>query len=89
MWIIWRGLVRDREQRYQSVQELEAALSAVQDGRIPVQCNITWTKNRAQRFVHWIDRHPKLFTLLFRGARGVAALAALGAIGIALWRLLA
>jgi serine/threonine protein kinase len=87
MWIIRRGLVRDRERRYQSVKEFEAALKDVQDGRIPVQCHITWTKNRAQRFVHWIDRHPRLFTLLIRGARVLALVAAGGAVGLALSRL--
>jgi eukaryotic-like serine/threonine-protein kinase len=88
-WICWRGLRRDRAHRYQSVKELEAAIDAVHDGHIAVQCHITWTKSYLQRLVHWIDRHPKLYTMLFHGARAALAAALAGTVVFVAWRVLA
>jgi serine/threonine-protein kinase len=69
VWIIYRGLQRDRDKRYQSVKELEEAIKGVMGGNIRVQCDITLAKSYAHRLVHWIDRHPKLYVSLFRAAR--------------------
>jgi serine/threonine-protein kinase len=66
IWLLAQGLARDRSKRYQSVPELEAVLKGIQDGKIRVQCHITLAKSAAQRFIHWIDRHPALYTRLFR-----------------------
>jgi serine/threonine protein kinase len=76
IWLVSQGLVRDRSKRYQSVPELEAVLKGVQDGNIRIQCHITLAKSAAQGFIHWIDRHPALYTLLFRTLKvlGVVAL---------------
>jgi hypothetical protein len=88
IWIIYRGLVRDREKRFQSVAELEMALKGVQDGNIRVQCHITLAKSYAQRFSHWVDRHPALYTSLFRLLRasiiGLAIMALVG-LGLSAW----
>jgi serine/threonine-protein kinase len=69
IWIVYRGLQRDRDQRYQSVKELELAIKGVLDGKIRVQCHFTLAKSYAHGLVHWIDRHPKLYTSLFRTAK--------------------
>jgi serine/threonine-protein kinase len=83
LWILRRGLRRDRGERYQSVDELAAALRAVEDGDIRIQCNVTWAKNRTQRVLRWIDRHSRLFTLLCRGARVAAVVGTAAAVAAA------
>jgi serine/threonine-protein kinase len=88
VWIVYRGLQRDREKRYQSVRELEAAIKGVLDGNIRVQCDVTLAKSYAHRLVHWIDRHPKLYKGLFRAAKFLlvaAAAAIVAAVGIGAW----
>jgi hypothetical protein len=76
VWIIYRGLQRDRDERYQSVRELETAIKAVLDGNIEIQCPFTFAKSHAHRLLHWIDRHPRLYTHLFRAAKLVLFAAA-------------
>jgi serine/threonine protein kinase len=88
VWIVYRGLMRGREERYQSVKELETAIKGVLDGKIRIQCHFTLAKSYAHRLLHWIDRHPKLYTNLFRAAKLVlfAAAAAIVAAGFFAWR---
>jgi serine/threonine protein kinase len=80
MWVLLRGLSRDRKKRFQSVTELEEALK----GRIAVQCHVTLAKRASQSFSHWVDRHAALYSTLF--ASGVVA--ALTAAGYGVLRLL-
>jgi serine/threonine-protein kinase len=70
LWIIVRGLVRNRDARYQSAKELEAAIRAVHDGNIEVRCEITFAKSYLQRLSHWIDRHPRAYRTLLRVGLG-------------------
>jgi len=77
VWIVYRGMKRDRDERYQSVKELESAIKGVLDGKIKVECHFTLAKSYAHRLVHWIDRHPKLYTVLFRAAKFLLLAAAL------------
>ena len=79
--VILRGLARDRNQRFQDVGELEAALERARDGFIPVQCAVTAGKHVVYATAHWIDRHPRTFVALLYGA----ATGVLGGLGVALW----
>ncbi len=72
-----RGLPRDREKRFQSVAEMENGLRAILSGDIPANCHISFVKRSTHKFLHWVDRHPMLFTALM-GATLVAAIGALG-----------
>ena len=81
LWLIVRGLVRNRDERYQTAKELEHAIKAVQDGKIKVQCEITLAKRLLNSANHWIDHHPRLYTALVRASvASVAAVAA--AVGV-------
>jgi serine/threonine protein kinase len=68
VWIASRGLTRDRAHRYQTVKELEAAIKAIHDGHIRVQCDVTFAKSLLHSANRWIDRHSRLYTALFRAA---------------------
>jgi serine/threonine-protein kinase len=81
--VIIRGLVRDRDKRFQNVVELEDAINKVRDGWIPVRCHVTLGKRAAHGFTRWIDRHVKLYSYLV-----MATFAAMVAgLGFGLWRL--
>ncbi|HEY0466286.1 MAG TPA: serine/threonine-protein kinase, partial [Polyangiaceae bacterium] len=82
VWIVVRGLERNRERRFQSVTELEDAIKQVLEGHIRVQCHVTFGKRLAVGFSHWIDRHALAYTLLF----AVVSLTVLGSLGLALWQ---
>jgi len=86
MWIVWPGLARDREKRYQSVAELETALRQALDGKIQVHCQVTWTKNHAHRFLKWVDRHAKLYTTMLWIVRLLMILGLGAAIGVTVWK---
>jgi serine/threonine-protein kinase len=90
IWIANKGLQRDRDERYQSVSELETALKAVLDGNILVQCQVTLAKSYAHRLLHWIDRHARLYTNLFRAAKfllnaAAVAIVIAAAVGASTW----
>jgi len=70
--VVVKGLVRDREKRTQSVDELERQLRAVLEGHVRVECHVTLTKRTVHEVLHFIDRHPKMYFLAFYA--GIAAL---------------
>jgi serine/threonine-protein kinase len=78
-----KGLSRDREQRFASVAVMESGLQQILAGKMPVACHLTLAKRAAHGFTHWLDRHPKLFTLMTLGG----VLAALAAIVFGIIRL--
>jgi serine/threonine-protein kinase len=82
VYVLVKGLARDRNQRYQSVAELEDTLKKVRDGWIPIRCHVTLGKHVAHGFAHWIDRHKALYTALFYCS--AAALSC--AVGLGVWR---
>jgi serine/threonine protein kinase len=82
VYVLLKGLARDRNQRYQSVAELEDTLKKVRDGWIPIRCHVTLGKHVAHGFAHWIDRHKSLYTGLFY----FTAVALSGAAALAVWR---
>jgi len=62
--VIEKGMVRDREARFQSVAEFENAIKAVLDGRCRIECHVTLAKRAAYEFTHWIDRHPMAYGMI-------------------------
>ena len=65
-----KGLAKDPAQRFQSAGELIAGLHALLEGRVPVQCHITFTKRAFREMGRLVDRKP---FLAFFALMGVAA----------------
>lgn len=65
--IVCKGLVRDRDQRIRSVAELETLVKKGMTGTMDISCHVTLTKRVAHGALHWIDRHPLAYTLMFLG----------------------
>lgn len=82
--VLMKGLVKEREKRFQSVAELEDALRGILDGHVLIECHVTLAKRAAYEFLAWIDRHPKVYTLLF----GLSFLTLLGALGYGGYRVI-
>jgi len=59
------GLQKDPSARYQSVGEMIAQIEAALDGRIRVQCPVTFTKRFTRELGRFIDRHPAAGFRLF------------------------
>lgn len=76
--LIKRGLVRDREKRLPSVETLEKKLHDIMEGHCAVSCHVTLTKRATQEFLHWVDRNPKLYTVILGGV----LLVMLGTLGV-------
>jgi serine/threonine-protein kinase len=85
-WIrlVMKGLVRDRDRRTPTVAKLEDGVKAALDGHILVECPLTLTKRAAHGLLHWIDRHPMTYMVLF----SLAGLSLVAGIGFAAYRLL-
>jgi serine/threonine protein kinase len=75
-WFVKKGLEKDPASRYQSVREMIDRLDAREDGRIPIQCPITFTKRSTHEFNRFLDRHPFAFMAIL--ALGVVVAVALG-----------
>lgn len=72
--LLIRGLEKDRDKRFPSVSELEAAVRQVLDGKIRIQCHVTLTKRVAHEAMHWIDRNPLVYLISFYGTIATLAL---------------
>ena len=48
--------------RYQSVREMIDRLDARADGRVPIQCHVTFVKRVNASLTKLIERHPLVFT---------------------------
>jgi serine/threonine-protein kinase len=81
VYLIKRGMRREREDRIQSVAIMYDELKAILEGRITVQCPVTLTKRVAHDTLGWADRHPYLFC----GALATSALATLAGLGSLAW----
>jgi serine/threonine-protein kinase len=53
-----KGFAKDPARRFQSAEELIAALHAMAEGRVQVQCHITFTKRSFQELGRLTDRAP-------------------------------
>ncbi len=56
--IMVNGLAKDPARRFQSAAELIAELRAVSEGRVRVQCHITFTKRTFREMGRLVDRRP-------------------------------
>jgi eukaryotic-like serine/threonine-protein kinase len=65
--LVVKGLSKEREQRFQSAQELIGALQGILAGQVRVQCPVTLTKRSYRELGRLTDRRPlvALFALLF------------------------
>jgi len=78
-WFARKGVAKDPAQRYQSVREMIDRLDARDEGIVPIQCHLTFTKRMTGTWIRFIDRHPMLFTVAL-------SLLVLGGIGAAVWQ---
>jgi serine/threonine protein kinase len=84
IYVILKGLARQRQHRYQNIAELEEDLKLARDGFFAVHCPTTLGKRVMYSGVRWVDRHPAAYGVLFFGVLG----SAVGGVGYALWRLI-
>jgi serine/threonine-protein kinase len=59
-WFLAKGFAKEPAQRYQSVDEMEALLQQVMDGRIQVHCNRTLMKRGLHDAIRMVDKHPRM-----------------------------
>jgi eukaryotic-like serine/threonine-protein kinase len=85
LYIVRRGLERDRTKRTKNVEALENEIKRVLDGHVEIRCHVTFAKSTALGFANWLDRNPKLYTFILLS---IFVLLVLG-LGLAGWRLLA
>lgn len=62
-----KALAKDREQRFATAAEMEAAFDRVQTCDMDVTCHITFAKRSLRAIATWLDAHPRLFTMLVLG----------------------
>ena len=82
---ITHGVGKAREERYPSVTAMIERLQAIRDGKVPVECGVTFVKRMGAESMHAVDRN-------FKAAFVVAGMAtALGLVGLAtvVWRVVA
>ena len=83
---VLKGLAKHPGDRFQTVVEMRDRLERIDEGYIPVQCPLTFSKRALHAGLHLIDRHP-VCTLVFVVTLGIAvvggsiALATLALIG--------
>ncbi len=76
-----RGLEKDPAARFASVREMIDQLEATLDGRVKVQCPVTFTKRLTRELGRFVDRRPLVaMNLLFGGAAAVLLLVVLCAV---------
>ncbi|MGO9712418.1 MAG: serine/threonine-protein kinase [Polyangiaceae bacterium] len=68
-WVLKKGLAKDPKDRYQSATEMLDRLEDRAEGKIPVQCHITFVKRVNGEWGRFVDRHPIVVTM------GMAAVA--------------
>jgi serine/threonine-protein kinase len=67
-----RGLQLDLSKRYQTAEGMMSRLQALLEGRVPVQCHITFIKSAVRRTGRIVDRHPWLSFVAFTSMIGMA-----------------
>jgi serine/threonine-protein kinase len=77
-----KGLRKDPAERYESAREMIDVLEAALDGRVKVQCAITFTKRTTRELGRFVDRRPIAALYLFLGT--VVAFVAMAAFSIAM-----
>jgi eukaryotic-like serine/threonine-protein kinase len=62
-WVIKKGLEKDPAARYQSASEMLERLERRAEGKIPIQCHITFVKRATGEWSRFLDHHPKVVSL--------------------------
>jgi len=68
--VVHKGLSKDPARRYQSAAEMIEALQHILEGKVPVQCHVTFTKRLTREAGRFVDARP---TLAFVSLLGVFA----------------
>jgi hypothetical protein len=83
LYIVRRGLERDRNKRTKDVETLENEIKRVLDGHIEIKCHVTLAKSAAFGFGNGLDRNPRLFTMILLAV----SCCFVGSLGLAAWLL--
>jgi serine/threonine protein kinase len=83
-WFVAKGLRKEPAKRYQSVEEMMAALESLQEGHIVVQCQRTLLKRGLHEVLRFVDRHPVGVII----GSGLGAAAVVGSVAYTLLSLL-
>ncbi|MGD0528635.1 MAG: serine/threonine-protein kinase [Polyangiaceae bacterium] len=81
-WFVLKGVAKEPARRYQSVAEMIERLDAREEGLIPVQCPVTFSKRMMREQIRFIDRHPMVFMAML-------GLFVVSTIALGIWRLVA
>jgi serine/threonine protein kinase len=81
--VVHKGLARDPAGRFQSAGEMIQVLERILEGKVRVQCHVTFTKRTARELGRFVDRRPNV---AFLGLVGVV-LGVIGGLGVGLLRL--
>jgi serine/threonine protein kinase len=63
-WFIRKGLEKKPADRYQSVAEMIERLDRRAEGQFPIQCHITFVKRVNRAISLFVDRHPRITTMI-------------------------
>jgi eukaryotic-like serine/threonine-protein kinase len=67
-WYVKAGLDKDRDRRFSSVSEMIQRLRDRAEGKIPIQCHVTFTKRMTREWLRLVDRWPLVVpTVAFLG----------------------
>ena len=58
--LVQKGLAKDRARRFQSAGEMIAALQHILEGKVAIQCHITFTKRVTRELGRFVDARPNL-----------------------------
>ncbi len=81
-WYVRKGLAKEPARRYQSAREMIERLDAREEGLVPVQCPVTFSKRMMREQIRFIDRHPMLYMAML-------GLFVVSTVALAVWRLVA
>ena len=81
-WYVRKGLAKEPARRYQSAREMIERLDAREEGLVPVQCPVTFSKRMMREQIRFIDRHPMLYMAML-------GLFVASTVALAVWRLVA
>jgi serine/threonine-protein kinase len=71
LYLVVRGMSKDRDARWQTAMEMIAELEAALEGRVRVRCPMTFTKRVARESGRFVDRSPRLAFLSLIATTGV------------------
>jgi serine/threonine protein kinase len=87
MHVAHEGMALDPARRFPSAEAMIARLQGIVEGKIPVQCPITFTKRMSRETSRFVDRHPMAAFVTLLGIFAGAILALVGLVLVAASRL--